>query len=127
MLDFFYDTGNIWGLIIGTLLGSEISRYLYMPHVIIKFKNITPLFSDTGFFISVMIANKGRTASLNTQGKITLHYNSDRLMEPCEYKLDKYENSLPTYTLENVNIEHPRHQLLTPSKIILFCLLGNFR
>ncbi|MDL2312823.1 hypothetical protein LJC68_08105 [Bacteroidales bacterium OttesenSCG-928-B11] len=116
MFDFLNDASTVIGLIIGTLLGAEISRYLYKPNVIIKFKDISPLFSDNGFFASILVANKGRTASIGTQGKITLNYNEERLMNPSEFKLDAFENSLPTYRIENIKMDYPRHQLITPEK-----------
>ncbi|MDH6310072.1 hypothetical protein M2451_002962 [Dysgonomonas sp. PFB1-18] len=116
ILESIFDASNIWGLIIGTLLGAEISRFLYRPNVIIRFERLQPLFSDNGFFASVIVANRGRTASINTQGKVTLFFDDKNLMEPSLFNFDAFETSLPTYRLENLKMDFPRHQLITPEK-----------
>ncbi|MCB0746076.1 MAG: hypothetical protein KDC90_01310 [Ignavibacteriae bacterium] len=103
-------------LLIGTLLGKEITRFLYRPQVVIKFKGIMPLNSDNGFFLSIQIANKGRTEASNSTGNITINCQKDDLMDPDMYVLDKFENALPTYRLENIKLDFPRHQLITPDK-----------
>jgi hypothetical protein len=108
---------NFIGLLIGTLFGKEITRYLYKPQVIIQLRDITPLYSDEGFFISIRIANRGRTAAANCLGNITINYDIKDLMIPEDYKLDKLEESLPKYSIENIRLEYPRHQLITQQKI----------
>ncbi|MDE5421578.1 hypothetical protein L3073_05125 [Ancylomarina sp. DW003] len=109
-------TNNAIALIVGTLLGKEITRYLYKPQVLIRVRNISPLYSDNGFFVSIKIANKGRTVATNCCGKITLNFNKEALMDPDSFKLDRFETSLPTYRLENIKLDHPRHQLTTKAK-----------
>ncbi len=107
---------HLLALVVGTLLGSELTRFLYRPKVIIRLKGVQPLFSDGGFFLSVRVANTGRTVAPNSIGNVTIDYESSDLMDPDEYKLDKAEESLPTYRLENIKLDFPRHQLVTPGK-----------
>lgn len=107
---------NFIGLLIGTLLGKEITRYLYKPQVLIQLRDITPLYSDDGFFISIRIANRGRTVASKCVGNITINYELKNLITPEDYRLDKFEEALPTYRLEDIRLEHPRHQLITQKK-----------
>lgn len=109
-------SSNFISLLIGTLLGAEIMRFLYRPHVIIQFKNLMPLYSDNGYFLSIKVANRGRTAASNCIGNITLKYILDDLISPNAFNLDKFEDSLPRYRLEDIELEYPRHQLITPHK-----------
>lgn len=107
---------NILTLIIGTLLGTEVTRYLYKPQVIIQFRDIMPLYSDEGFFISIGIANRGRTVANNCIGNITIDNSLENLLNPEKYSLDECEKSLPEYHFENIKMDFPRHQLITPAK-----------
>jgi|GEM_PF-4987820 len=102
------------GLCIGTLLGNEISRFLYRPKVIVKFKQLTPLKMKDGFFWSIQIANQGRTAALNCTGTISLFdlKNTD-VLEPYDALI---QEALPSYKDENLDLEYPRKQLISPSK-----------
>ncbi len=107
---------NLVALLIGTLVGAEITRYLYKPNVVIFLKGLTPLVSENGFFISVKIANKGRTVASNSIGNLSIDYLDENLMSPEMYKLDQFETSLPTSRLEDIKLYFPRHQLITPEK-----------
>lgn len=110
-------TNNLISLLIGTLLGTEITRLLYRPQVLIQLRAIKPLVSDNGFFLSVSIANQGRTVASKCAGNVSINYAEADLMDPDQYMLDRFENSLPTYRIENIPLDFPRHQLLTPGKL----------
>ncbi len=107
---------HLLALIVGTLLGSEIMRFLYRPNVLILLKEVMPMYSDGGFFLSVLVANAGRTVAANSVGNITINYPIGDLIDPDQYSLDASEQSLPTYRLENIKLDYPRHQLITPDK-----------
>lgn len=107
---------NLVALLIGTLVGTELTRYLYKPNVVIFLKELSPLISDNGFFISIKIANKGRTAALKSIGNFSLENLGDNLIAPESLSLDEFERSLPTYRLEDIKLDFPRHQLITPKK-----------
>ncbi len=110
-------SNNFIGLVIGTLLGGEITRFLYRPQVLIQLRDVTPLYSDEGFFLSIRIANRGRVAASDCIGNITLNLNAETVMNPEDYLLDRFEESLPKYTIEEIKLEHPRHQLTTKDKV----------
>lgn len=118
------------GLIIGTLLGNELSRFLYKPRVVIKFKSLHPLFSNNGFFWSIIVANMGRTVATNCTGNITL-FDIDEGDTMQEHEGIKDE-SLPRYNEEKLDLDFPRSPLITPNKFreirnssLCWSLIGN--
>lgn len=105
---------GIVGLLIGTLLGNEINRFLYRPKVIIRFKQITPLYSSDGFFLSLIVANYGRTVATNCIGNLTL--NNLKAEDIMDQKEALTEEALPKYSEEKIDLEFPRHQLISPKQ-----------
>lgn len=69
------------------------------------------MYSDGGFFLSVLVANAGRTVAANSVGNITINYPIGDLIDPDQYSLDTSEQSFPTYRLEMIKLDYPRHQL----------------
>ena len=122
--------GALIGLIIGTLLGNEISRFLYRPKVFIKFKQISPLFTKDGYFWSIIVANLGRTVATDCIGTITIDgLSKEDIMESHEAVMDE---SLPTYSEERIDLDYPRSQLVSPMSFreirnvsLCWSLLGN--
>lgn len=105
---------GVVGLLIGTLLGNEINRFLYRPKVIIKFKNISPLHSQDGFFLSLVVANYGRTVATNCIGNLSLtDFTREDVMD---YKEALTDEALPKYSEEKIDLEFPRHQLVQPNQ-----------
>lgn len=104
----------IIGLFIGTLLGNEITRYLYRPKVILKFKKMIPLHSKDGFFISIQVGNVGRTVASNCIGIISLtDLNKDHILNSNDAVINE---GLPSYRNENLSFEFPREQLIGHGK-----------
>lgn len=104
--------GAFVGLIVGTLLGNEISRFLYRPKVIIRFKDINPLYTKDGFFGSIHVANLGRTVATDCMGTISLdNVFKEDIMESHEAVSDE---SLPSYRDEKIDLDFPRSQLVSP-------------
>lgn len=102
------------GLGIGTLLGNEISRYLYRPRVKVKIRDINPLITTDGYFISIDIINIGRSVATNCMGYISINdLSSNDIME--EYEAATNE-SLPSYRDEKIDLSYPRAQMVTPTK-----------
>lgn len=102
------------GLFVGTLFGNELSRYLYKPRVRVRLNNVSPLKTKDGEFFSIGFINIGRSEATNCSGYISLKdITPDMIMEPSEASLDE---SLPSYSYENLDISHPRSQMITPKK-----------
>lgn len=102
------------GLFVGTLFGNELSRYLYKPRVRVRLNNVSPLKTKDGEFFSIGFINIGRSEASNCSGYISLKdITPDMIMEPSEASLDE---SLPSYSYENLDISHPRSQMITPNK-----------
>lgn len=102
------------GLFVGTLFGNELSRYLYKPRVRVRLNNVSPLKTKDGEFFSIGFINIGRSEASNCSGYISLKdITPDMIMEPSEASLDE---SLPSYSYENLDISHPRSQMITPKK-----------
>lgn len=102
------------GLFVGTLFGNELSRYLYKPRVRVRLNNVSPLKTKDGEFFSIGFINIGRSEASNCSGYISLKdITPDMIMEPSEASLDE---CLPSYSYENLDISHPRSQMITPNK-----------
>ena len=102
------------GLFVGTLFGNELSRYLYKPRVRVRLNNVSPLKTKDGEFFSIGFINIGRSEASNCSGYISLKdITPDMIMDPSEASLDE---SLPSYSYENLDISHPRSQMITPNK-----------
>ena len=117
-------------LLVGTLLGREITRWLYRPRVFIRYKDITPLITGDGVHWSIKVANLGRTVATSCKGTITIDdLSSEDLMAPNE----AYENeSLPKYQEEGRDLSFPREQIIDPryfreisSECLSWAALGN--
>ena len=105
--------GAFVSLLIGTLLGKEITRYLYKPKVFIRYKNLSPLTTEDGCFWSIKVANLGRTVAKDCIGTITLlDMDRSKLMDVSE--ADSLE-SLPEYKEENITLDFPRFQIMSPA------------
>lgn len=104
--------GSLASLLIGTLLGAEVSRFLYKPKVIIRYKEIEPLYTDDGIFWSLSVENLGRTVATNCTGRLTL-YNvvSSDVLDPSDAIATE---DLPSYRHENIDLEFPREQIVKP-------------
>lgn len=100
----------IVSLVVGTLLGQAIARYMYRPKVIIRYKNIMPLVATDGVFWAIEIANLGKSVARNCIGTITLRNVTEKDIVPI-YDADPDE-SLPEYPEEKLDIEYPREQIL---------------
>lgn len=97
-------------LIIGTLLGSELTRFLYRPRVIIRYKDTSPLFTPDGVHWSIKVANIGRTVASNCKGVIFISdISTDDLINAED--ADPQE-ILPNYSDEEADLSFPRHQQL---------------
>ena len=100
----------IVSLVVGTLLGQAIARFMYRPKVIIRYKNITPLVALDGVFWAIEIANLGKSAAKSCIGTITLkNVTKDDIMAPQTADPDE---SLPEYPEEKLDMEYPRLQIL---------------
>lgn len=104
--------GSLISLIIGTLLGSEVTRFLYKPRVIIRYKDVEPLHCSDGVFWSLCVENLGRTVATNCIGTITLHgLGADEIMAPQAVAEDE---QLPNYPGEPLSSSFPRDQIVRP-------------
>lgn len=102
------------GLGIGTLLGNEISRYLYKPRVKVKVRDVNPLITSDGYFMSIDIINIGRSVATNCMGYLSINgISSDDIMEEHEAVTNE---SLPSYRDEKIDLSYPRTQMVTPLK-----------
>jgi hypothetical protein len=105
-------TGALISLIIGTLLGSELTRYLYRPRVFIRYEDVTPLYAPDGVHWTIQVANFGRTVASECKGIISIdNLTADDLMPIGQASADEV---LPSYKSENADIEFPRAQHLGP-------------
>lgn len=102
------------GLCVGTLMGNEISRFLYRPRVIIKFKKLEPMQMEDGFFWSIQIANMGRTVASKCVAHISLQ--NLKISDIVEQNDAVLEEGLPKYSEEKIDLEYPRHQLVSITK-----------
>ncbi len=106
--------GALIGLIIGTLLGNEISRILNKPKVKVRFKNISPLTTKNGKFWSILIVNFGRTVATNCNCFITLFDISKE--DIINENLADKDEDLPSYSYEKIDIQFPREQFVSQEK-----------
>jgi len=98
-------------LTIGTLIGSEFSRYFYRPRVIVRYKEIDPNFDASGVYWSLQIENMGRTVAQDCLANITLFdVNADQVIDKHEASL---EENLPNYDGENLDLSLPRAQIMS--------------
>lgn len=100
-------------LAIGTLLGSEITRWLYRPRVFIRYKSTAPLHASDGVHWTIKVANVGRTQAINCKGIITIAgLEADDLVAANDAHPDEI---LPSYSSEKIDLEFPRSQLIDPT------------
>ena len=104
-------TASIASLVLGTLLGAELSRFLYKPRVLIRYKNIAPLNLENGTFWSLRVENKGRSVAASCVGTLSI----DEL-QVCDL-LHQHEadadEGLPDFD-NSISEEFPRKQILNP-------------
>jgi hypothetical protein len=115
-------------LVVGTLFGSELTRWLYRPNVIIRYKDIDPLYADDGVHWSIKVANLGRTVASDCKSVITIQgLLRDDLLEAHE--ANPTEN-LPEYKDENIAFPRPQQigrKYFRPivSECLAWAALGN--
>lgn len=112
-MDFSFESvfSSFISLTIGTLIGSEVTRYFYKPRVIVKYKNLAPLDDINGVYWSLQIENYGRTVAKQCVAVVTLYDVSATDLVNTE-DVDALEN-LPQYRNENIDIETPRKQIVS--------------
>lgn len=98
-------------LLIGTLLGGEITRYFYKPKVIIRYRDVTPLTLESGVFWSLRVENRGRTAATDCIGVITIdNISQDDVIDQSEADTNEY---LPDYRNDDIDLAVPREQIMS--------------
>lgn len=100
-------------LIIGTLLGGEITRYFYKPKVVIRYKDMTPLELTSGTFWSIRVENRGRTVATDCIGLITI--NNISIEDIVDQNDADGDENLPEYRGETVDLSFPREQIISRS------------
>jgi len=102
---------SLASLTIGTLIGTEFSRYFYRPKVIVRYKEIDPNFDDSGVYWSLQIENMGRTVALDCVATITLFdITKENILKNEKISIDE---NLPKYQNENIDLSVPREQIVT--------------
>jgi len=97
-------------LAIGTVLGTELSRYIYRPKVKVRYKDIDPNIDQTGVYWSIQIENAGRCVAQDCIATISLFSISvDDIVSSQDASVDE---NLPKYVGENIDLETPREQIL---------------
>ncbi len=103
--------GPFLSLLIGTLLGGEITRYFYKPKVIIKYKDVAPLVLETGTFWSLRVENRGRTVATDCIGVLTLEdVTPEDIINQNEADTKEL---LPEYRGEAIDMSFPREQIIS--------------
>jgi hypothetical protein len=111
MIDLAYILPPLFSLLIGGLLGKELYRVLDKPRVIIQYKRYVLFKQEDGYFLSIKIANAGRSSAVNCIGTLTIfNIENDEIINPDECEI--FEN-LHEYREENYNFENPRPQYVT--------------
>lgn len=103
-------TGALISLLIGTLLGSEITRWLYRPRVHIRYEDVAPLYAEDGIHWTIKVVNVGRTVATNCKGIITIDdlNRGDLLSAQDAYATE----NLPDYPEEKADLSFPRRQMI---------------
>jgi len=123
-------TAALISLVVGTVLGSELTRFLYRPRVIIRYKDTSPLYAPDGVHWTIKVANIGRTVASNCKGIIYVDgINQDDLLGTDSANPQEL---LPDYKEENTDLSFPRHQQIDGSRFrpisgaqIAWACLGN--
>ncbi len=100
-------------LVIGTLLGSEITRWLYRPRVYIRYEDIAPLYAEDGVHWTIRVANLGRTVATNCKCIITIDSLDESDLLDVNEAFEK--ENLPEYREEKADLSFPRTQTLSPN------------
>ncbi len=104
---------TLLSLTVGTLIGSEFSRFFYRPRVKVRYKELDPNYDSGGVYWSFQIENLGRTMAEKCLANITIpELSSDHILEPSDASLDE---GLPQYEQENIDLSTPRQQILSKS------------
>ena len=117
-------------LAIGTLLGSEITRWLYRPRVFIRYEDTAPLHTKDGVHWTIKVANVGRTQAIDCKGIITIYgVDSEDLLNVNQAHPDEI---LPSYSNEKLDLDFPRTQVIDPkyfrnidSESLTWAAMGN--
>lgn len=111
MIDWGVLTGPIASFFVGGLVGKEVYRYLDKPKVVIRIQKQVLFAQEDGYFVSVRIANAGRTAAEKCVGTITMYGIADEsIVDPTESAVNE---NLHEYREENYQFENPRPQFVT--------------
>ncbi|MET1416833.1 hypothetical protein ABVF61_31550 [Roseibium sp. HPY-6] len=111
MLDLGIFAAPLVSFLVGGFVGKEFYRYLDKPKVVIRIQHQVLFTQPDGFFVSVRIANAGRTAAQNCKGTITLFGITDeQIIDPQEGAVNE---NLHEYREENYKFENPRPQFIT--------------
>jgi len=101
-------TSALISLIVGTLLGSELTRWLYRPNVVIRYEDVDPLHTEDGVHWSIKVANLGRTVATDCKATITIdELQQSDLLDTQEADAKEI---LPDYREENADLSFPRPQ-----------------
>jgi len=110
MLDAAAILTSLISLIVGSLAGAELTRFLYRPKVIVRYQKPNPLTQQDGTFWSLTIENRGRTVAKDCIAVISINFlDSKQILNP-EDCLERED--LPSYRSENTDLETPRAQLV---------------
>lgn len=100
---------SLVSLVIGGIIGGELTRYLYKPKVVVRYQRTSPLYDGTGKFLSVKFINKGRSVATNCVATITLRgLSADNILEACDVVS---EENLPNFE-DSLNNDTVRKQIL---------------
>ena len=98
-------------LTVGTLIGTEFSRYFYRPRVIVRYKEIDPNYDEGGVYWSLQIENAGRTVAMDCTANITLrNILKVDVVDSSQASLDE---NLPKYDGESIDLSTPREQIIS--------------
>ena len=103
--------GPLFSFLIGGLLGKELYRYLDKPKVTIRVRRPVLFAQEDGYFISIKIANAGRTAAESCIGTMTLFdIANEQIINAEESAINE---NLHEYREENYQFTNPRPQFVT--------------
>ncbi len=110
-IDIYMLISSLLSLTVGTLIGSEVTRYFYKPRVIVRYKDLSPLQDGNGVYWSIQIENYGRSVAKDCIAVVSLYDIENEDILP-KAQIETNEN-LPTYRNEDIDLEIPRAQVVT--------------
>ncbi len=130
MLELSSVLSTVVPLLIGGLVGKELYRFLDKPRVVIEYRRPVFFHQEDGCFISIKIANAGRSVAENTLGVLSL-YEIDNKTRINPNEAATFEN-LHEYQDEAFQFENPRPQIVTrdsqfdlSNEALCWAVLGN--